>query len=572
MNTASRIRLSISGMSCAGCVGTVENALRNVPGVAEANVNFAEHTALVTGGVDSQALIDAVSKVGYTAAELATEEAEQEKEAIELAYYHALLHKSLVAVVVGVPLFIGGMSGWFPALGEAYSQLVWLLAAAATLGVMVYSGGHFYTSAWNAFRRHAANMDTLIALGTGAAWLFSTVISLIPELVPPMARHAYFEAAVIIIALINIGSALEMKARGKTSEAIKRLIGLQPKVALVVRDGKEREILISEVGLGETIRVRPGERIPVDGMIITGQSNIDESMLSGEPMPVSKGKGDDVTGGTINGTGSFLFQSKRIGKDTVLAQIIDMVRQAQSSKPAIGRMVDKVAAVFVPSVLIIAVMTFLVWFNFGPEPRVSFTLVTTMTVLIIACPCALGLATPISIMVGIGKAAESGILIRNGDALQEAGRLTTVVLDKTGTVTEGKPAVTQIIVTDTFSEQEILQYAASLEVASEHPLAQAILNAATKQSLQVMEVEKFNALTGYGVEGVVNGMPVLLGNARLLAQNKIPTGSVLNQLTMLSGKGQTPMLLAVASKLVGVIAVADPIKVDSAQEIGRAHV
>ncbi len=571
MNTASRIRLSISGMSCAGCVGTVENALRNVPGVAEANVNFAEHTALVTGGVDSQALIDAVSKVGYTAAELATEEAEQEKEAIELAYYHALLHKSLVAVVVGVPLFIGGMSGWFPALGEAYSQLVWLLAAAATLGVMVYSGGHFYTSAWNAFRRHAANMDTLIALGTGAAWLFSTVISLIPELVPPMARHAYFEAAVIIIALINIGSALEMKARGKTSEAIKRLIGLQPKVALVVRDGKEREILISEVGLGETIRVRPGERIPVDGMIITGQSNIDESMLSGEPMPVSKGKGDDVTGGTINGTGSFLFQSKRIGKDTVLAQIIDMVRQAQSSKPAIGRMVDKVAAVFVPSVLIIAVMTFLVWFNFGPEPRVSFTLVTTMTVLIIACPCALGLATPISIMVGIGKAAESGILIRNGDALQEAGRLTTVVLDKTGTVTEGKPAVTQIIVTDTFSEQEILQYAASLEVASEHPLAQAILNAATKQSLQVMEVEKFNALTGYGVEGVVNGMPVLLGNARLLAQNKIPTGSVLNQLTMLSGKGQTPMLLAVASKLVGVIAVADPIKVDSAQAIRCLH-
>jgi len=571
MNSVSRIRLSISGMSCAGCVATVENALRDVPGVAEANVNFAEHTALVEGEMDGQALLDAVTTAGYAAAELASEEAEQEKEAIELEYYRALLRKTAVAAAVGVPLFVGGMGGWFPVLGEAYGQLVWLLVAAVTLGVMIFSGGHFYTSAWNAFRHHDANMDTLIALGTGTAWLFSTVISIFPELVPPLARHVYFEAAVIIIALINFGSALEMKARGKTSEAIKRLIGLQPKVALVVRDGKEKEIAISEVGLDETIRVRPGERIPVDGVIITGQSNIDESMLSGEPLPVTKGKGDEVIGGTINGNGSFLFQSKHIGKDTVLAQIIDMVRQAQSSKPAIGRLADKVAAVFVPSVLIIAVITFLLWFNFGPEPRVSFTLVTTMTVLIIACPCALGLATPISIMVGIGKAAEYGILIRNGDALQEAGRLTTVVLDKTGTVTEGKPAVTQIIATDTYSEDEILQFAASIEAASEHPLAQAILNAATKQSLTLNEVEGFNALTGYGVEGMVNGLPVLLGNARLLAQNKVPTGSILNQLTKLSGKGQTPMLLAVAGKLAGVIAVADPIKPDSAQAISNLH-
>lgn len=571
MNSASRVRLSISGMSCAGCVSSVENALRGVPGVVEANVNFAEHTALVEGEIDSQALINAVTAAGYAAAELASEEAEQEKEAIELEYYRALLRKTSVAALVGVPLFVAGMSGWLPALDEAYGQLVWLLVAAATLGVMIFSGGHFYTSAWNAFRRHDANMDTLIALGTGTAWLFSTVISIFPELVPPMARHVYFEAAVIIIALINFGSALEMKARGKTSEAIKRLIGLQPKVALVVRDGKEKEISISEVGLDETIRVRPGERIPVDGVIITGQSNIDESMLSGEPLPVTKAKGDEVIGGSINGTGSFLFQSKHIGKDTVLAQIIDMVRQAQSSKPAIGRLADKVAAVFVPSVLIIAVITFLLWFNFGPEPRVSFTLVTTMTVLIIACPCALGLATPISIMVGIGKAAEYGILIRNGDALQEAGRLTTVVLDKTGTVTEGKPAVTQIIATDTYSEDEILQFAAGIEAASEHPLAQAILNAATKKSLTLNEVEGFNALTGYGVEGIVNGLPVLLGNARLLAQNKVPTGSILNQLTMLSGKGQTPMLLAVAGKLAGVIAVADPIKPDSAQAIRNLH-
>lgn len=571
MNTSSKIRLSISGMSCAGCVSTVENALRDVPGVAVANVNFAEHTALIEGEVDSQSLIDAVTAAGYTAAELASEEAEQEKEAIELEYYRALLRKSLVAAIVGIPLFVGGMSGLFPALGEPYGQLVWLLAGAATLGVMIFSGGHFYTSAWNAFRRHNANMDTLIALGTGTAWLFSIIISVHPDLVPPIARHVYFEAAVIIIALINFGSALEMKARGKTSEAIKRLIGLQPKVALVVRDGKEKEIPISEVGLDETIRVRPGECIPVDGVIITGQSNIDESMLSGEPVPVAKGKDDEVTGGTINGNGSFLFQSKRIGSDTVLAQIIDMVRQAQSSKPAIGRLADQVAAIFVPSVLIIAVITFLLWFNFGPDPRISFTLVTTMTVLIIACPCALGLATPISIMVGIGKAAEFGILIRNGDALQEAGRLTTVVLDKTGTVTEGKPAVTKIITNDKFSEQDILQIAASLEAASEHPLAQAVLNAAAKKSLPLNEVAGFKAITGYGVEGVVNGMSVLLGNARLLAQNKIPTGSIHNELTHLSAKGHTPVMLAVDGILAGVIAIADPIKADSAEAIKFMH-
>lgn len=571
MSSVSTIRLSISGMSCAGCVATVEKALRGVPGVEEANVNFAEHTALIKGDVERQALLSAVTTAGYAAAELASEKAEQEKEAIELAYYRSLLHKALVAGVLGLPLLVGGMSGWFPTLDEPYGQLVWLLAAAATLGVMVYSGGHFYTSAWNAFRHHDANMDTLIALGTATAWLFSTVISLLPNLVPPMARHVYFEAAVIIIALINFGSALEMKARGKTSEAIKRLIGLQPRAALVVRDGKEQEIPISEVGLNETIRVRPGERIPVDGVIITGQSVIDESMLTGEPLPVSRGKGDEVIGGTINGGGSFLFQSRRIGRDTVLAQIIDMVRQAQSSKPAIGRLVDQVAAVFVPGVLILAVLTFLIWFNFGPEPRASYTLVTSMTVLIIACPCALGLATPISIMVGVGKAAEFGILIRNGDALQQAGRLTSVVLDKTGTITEGKPTVTQIITTGALSEQEVLQHAASLEAASEHPLAQAVLNAATKQSLELFPVEEFNALSGYGVQGRVKDKAVLLGNTRLLAQNKIPTGAMNHRLTTLAGQGQTPMLLSVDGELVGVIAVADPVKADSQQAIQQLH-
>lgn len=288
-------------------------------------------------------------------------------------------------------------------------------------------------------------MDTLIALGTGSACLYSFVIVLFPDSVPSLARHAYFEAAVIIIGLINFGSALEMKARGKTSEAIKRLIGLQPKTVRVLRDGEEVDVPISDVGLDETLRVRPGERIAVDGVIIEGHSNIDESMLTGEPIPVEKNVGDEVSTGTINASGSFLFISKRIGTDTVLAQIIDMVRQAQSTKPAIGRLVDKVASIFVPAVLILSVITYLIWFNFAAVDAASYALVTTMTVLIIACPCALGLATPISIMVGVGKAAEMGILIRNGDALQQAGKLTTIVLDKTGTVTEGKPAVTELV-------------------------------------------------------------------------------------------------------------------------------
>jgi Cu+-exporting ATPase len=425
-------RLSISGMSCAGCVATVENALRNVPGVTEASVNFAEHTATVQGTVDPAALIAAVTAAGYGAAELRGAEDESEKEAAELAYYRALLRKFIAAGVVGLPLMLAEPFGLMPMLDTPGGRLFWLAVGAATLGVLIYAGGHFFRGAWKAFRAHHANMDTLIALGTGAAWIYSILVVIFPGIVPSLARHAYFEAAAIIIALINLGQALEMRARGKTSEAIRRLIGLQPKTARVIRDGKETDVPISEVGLDETIRVRPGEKIPVDGVIIEGHSAVDESMLTGEPMPVEKKVGDEVVGGTLNKSGTFLFQAKRIGADTALARIIEMVRRAQSTKPAIGRLADKISAVFVPSVLIIAAVTFLVWFNLGPEPRLSYTLVTTMTVLIIACPCALGLATPISIMVGVGKAAEYGILIRNGEALQQAGKLTAIVLDGLG--------------------------------------------------------------------------------------------------------------------------------------------
>ncbi|MDH5777434.1 MAG: heavy metal translocating P-type ATPase [Gammaproteobacteria bacterium] len=564
-------RLTISGMSCAGCVSSVETALQNVAGVTEASVNFAEHTAQVTGDVDAQQLIDAVSQAGYSAAELTGEEDASDREAIEQAYYKALLKKTMIAAVVGVPLFIGGMTGWFPGLNEAYGQGVWLAASVATLLVLVFSGGHFFTGAWKSFQNHTANMDTLIALGTGTAWLFSTIITIAPSLVPESARHVYFEAAVIIIALINFGSAMEMRARGKTSEAIKRLIGLQPKTARVIRDGQELDIPISDVGLDETIRMRPGERVPVDGVIIDGHSNLDESMLTGEPVPVAKAVGDEVATGTINTTGTFLFQSKRIGKDTVLAQIIDMVRTAQSSKPAISRIVDKVSSVFVPVVMIIAVITFLLWYNFGPEPKVSFTLLTTMTVLIIACPCALGLATPISIMVGVGKAAEFGVLIRNGDALQQAGRLTTIVLDKTGTITQGKPAVTSIIPVNGISEKDLLLCAASLESSSEHPLATAIVQAAKDKGLQLLPVTEFESVTGHGVKGNINGKPILLGNAHMLTRERIAVGSLQEEASRLAAKAQTPMYIAIANEVQGIIAVADPIKEDSKPAIQRLH-
>ncbi len=580
-------RLSISGMSCAGCVATVENALKNVPGVIEAAVNFAEHTATVRGGADAKALVAAVTASGYGAAELRGVEDESEKEAAELSHYRALLRKFIAASIVGFPLMLAEPLGIMPMLDMPSGRVFWLTVGAVTLWVLIYAGGHFFRGAWKSLRAHNANMDTLIALGTGAAWVYSMLVVLFPDLVPSLARHAYFEAAAIIIALINLGQALEMRARGKTSEAIKRLIGLQPKTARVIRDGRETDIPISEVGLDETLRVRPGEKIPVDGVIIEGHSSVDESMLTGEPMPLEKKTGDEVTGGTLNKSGTFLFQAKRIGADTALARIIEMVRRAQSTKPAIGRLADKISTVFVPAVLIIAVLTFLAWFNLGPEPKLSYMLVATMTVLIIACPCALGLATPISIMVGVGKAAEYGILIRNGEALQQAGKLTTIVLDKTGTITEGRPTVTALVPAPEWGETRLLAMAASIETGSEHPLAEAIVVAAKLKKLKLSAVSGFEAITGHGVKAeiVLDDAPspfpsswkgegrvgVWLGNAKLMAREGIDVGGFAARAEELAGRAQTPMYLTVDGMVAGIVAVADPVKPDSKAAIERMH-
>ncbi len=563
------IRLSIAGMSCAGCVASVEKALQAVPGVTSASVNFAEHTAVIRGDVAAQALVQAVRDAGYDAAELRGIDDGREREAAERAHTRRLLRQAAVAAAVGFPLFAAGLLGWLPSIetGRGF----WFVVGLATLAVLIQAGGHFFTGAWKAFRHHDANMDTLIALGTGSAWLYSMAVLLWPEAVPSLARHAYFEAAAIIIAFINFGSAMELRARGRTSEAIRKLVGLQPRTARVLRNGQEQDVPIEQVGLDETVRVRPGERIPVDGVILEGTSSIDESMLTGEPLPVAKGPGDEVVAGTINGPGSFLFRSTRIGADTVLAQIIEMVRKAQASKPAIARLVDKVAGVFVPSVMIVAVVAFLAWYNLAPQLGLGYAVTAAMTVLIIACPCALGLATPISIMVGVGRAAEMGILIRNGDALQQIGRLNTVVLDKTGTVTEGRPQVTDLLPREAGEPDALLRDAAALEAVSEHPLAAAITAEATRRGIEVPAVENFAAHAGRGVTGEVEGRQVAFGNAALMAERGVDVTPLRERAAALAVEARTPMYLAVDGELRGLVAVADPVKPDSKAAIARLH-
>ncbi len=561
------IRLSIIGMRCAGCVKTVENAIQSVPGVKAVSVNFADHSAVVEGGVDPQALREALQEVGYDAAVMESFEDLEAQERMEEERYQTLLRKSAAAGAWGIPLMVGGWLDLWPPIGTPQGSDFWAIVSLITFGVMFYAGGHFFGGAVKSLRGGSANMDTLIAMGTGAAWLYSTIVIDFAEVLPPEATHPYFEAAVIIIAFVTLGNALETRARGRASSAIRKLIGLQPRTARVVRDGREMDVPIEEVGVEEILRVRPGEKIPVDGVIVEGHSSVDESMLTGESIPVEKSEGDEVIGGTVNLRGTFLMKATRIGKDTVLSHIIESVRQAQSSKPAIGRMVDQIAAVFVPVVVGIAALTFLVWWTFGPEPSLGYAFVTSMTVLVIACPCALGLATPISIMVAVGRAAQSGILIRNGDALQSAGRITTIVLDKTGTVTEGKPRVTAIQPQSGWSEDEVLLLAASIEAGSEHPLAGAIVAAAQAHGYELASITEFEAVTGKGVKAVVAGQKVLFGNATLMESEGMEIDGVLEQLDAYANQGQTPMILVVNKKVAGIISVADTIKNDSKEAI-----
>jgi len=564
--------LMIEGAGCASCVGKIESALKAIPGVENAEMNFAQRTVSVLGSAPAEQLIKAVEGAGYNAKiSLADNEddALAEKEKADWAYYKRLMREMTIALSLGVPLMIYSIVVGEMTVTSTGERIAWLAVGLLTLGVMVFSGKHFYVGAWQSFKNHSANMDTLIALGTGTAWVYSMVVVFVPHLVPEMARHVYFEATAMIIGLIDLGLALELKARGRTSEAIKRLIGLQAKTARVIRDDKELDIAIEQVLLNDVVRVRPGEKIPVDGEVVEGHTAIDESMLTGEPMPVEKATGNTVAAGTINKSGSILFKATRVGKDTALAQIINMVKRAQNSKPPIGRLADVISAYFVPVVMIIAVVSALTWLNFGPEPAVAFAIVSATTVLIIACPCALGLATPMSVMVGVGKAAEAGVLIRNGEALQTASKITAMILDKTGTITLGAPKVTDVLVAGEYDEQAVLRLAATLESGSEHPLAMAIVESAQERGIETGKVSNFNAIAGHGVQAEVDGKTLLFGNEKLMRERTIELGDFVEMAQALAAEAKTPMYFAVDNKLAAIIAVADPIKEDSIAAIKR---
>lgn len=572
MNTQTTTQLLIEGAGCASCVGKIEKALKTVAQVEQAEMNFADRSVMVTGEVDVARLLDAVEQAGYHAIVINDQggaDAIDEKEQADAAYYKSLIKHTVVALAVGIPLMIYGLLIGEMTVTSPMQQLVWGAIGVLTLGIMFVSGKHFYTGAWKSFINHSANMDTLIALGTGTAWVYSMVVVLAPDLLPQMARHVYFEATAMIIGLINLGLALEVKARGKTSAAIKRLIGLQAKTARVIRNGKAVDIDIALVQLNDKVSVRPGEKIPVDGVVVEGSSFIDESMLTGEPIPVEKGINDDVVAGTLNKLGSFTFTATRVGKDTALAHIITMVKRAQNSKPPIGRMADVISGYFVPAMMIIAIISAMVWLNFGPEPSMGYAIVSAMTILIIACPCALGLATPMSVMVGVGKAAESGVLIRNGEALQTASTITTMILDKTGTITEGAPKITDIIVVNGREQEHVLQLAASIEQHSEHPLAQAVVQAAADKGLALFNVEQFTAIAGFGVQAQYQSTQLLFGNEKLMREKGIALSDYQQQAQALAAEAKTPMYFAIDGELAAVIAVADPIKADSVAAIAR---
>ncbi len=563
------IVLKVDGMHCASCQLPIEEALREIEGVSGVSINLVNRQVNVEGLVSNDALIAAVASAGYEAVVDEVQSLDHDDQENK-EKFRVLIGKTALALGFGTLLMIFAM--YAPAIGTEWNQMhgLWLLVATMTAAVMYYAGRHYFTGAWNALQARSATMDTLIALGTGTAWLYSSIIVLFPALVPEIARHVYFEAAVIIIGMVNLGQALEQKARGKTSQAIRRLMDLQQKTARVVRDGEETDIPIAAVLKGDLIRVRPGEQVAVDGIVTEGRTNIDESMLTGEPVPVAKSAGDDVSAGTLNKSGTVLYRATHVGSDTALARIIKMVRLAQNSKPPIGKLADRVAAVFVPVVMVIALIAALIWLGFGPEPSGVYAIVTAVTVLIIACPGALGLATPMSVMVGIGKAAEAGVLIRNGEALQTASQLTTMVLDKTGTITAGQPEIIEIDVFDDKTRDHALKLAASLEAGSEHPLAQAFIQSAKDRSLDLHSVDGFMAIAGMGIRGEINDRQLLLGNKKLMVQGGVLLEpGALKTSNRLAEKAWTPMFLAVDGKLSAIFAVADPIKADSHEAIRR---
>ncbi|HHA1337068.1 TPA: copper-exporting P-type ATPase CopA [Enterobacter hormaechei subsp. xiangfangensis] len=561
-------QLLINGMSCASCVSRVQNALQAVPGVAQARVNLAERTALVMGCASAAELVQAVEKAGY-GAEAIEDDAERRERQQEtaVATMKRFRWQAIVALLVGIPVMVWGMMG-DNMMVTADNRTLWLVIGLITLAVMVFAGGHFYTSAWKSLKNRTATMDTLVALGTGAAWLYSMSVNVWPQWFPMEARHLYYEASAMIIGLINLGHMLEARARQRSSKALERLLDLTPPTARVVTDDGEKSVPLSEVQPGMTLRLTTGDRVPVDGEITQGDAWLDEAMLTGEPIPQQKSQGDAVHAGTVVQDGSVLFRASAVGSHTTLSRIIRMVRQAQSSKPEIGQLADKISAIFVPVVVGIALLSAAIWYFFGPAPQIVYTLVIATTVLIIACPCALGLATPMSIISGVGRAAEFGVLVRDADALQRASTLDTLVFDKTGTLTEGKPQVVAVS-TVGCTETDALRLAAALEQGSSHPLARAILEKAGDGRLP--QVSNFRTLHGLGVSGEAEGHTLLLGNQALLTEHGVDTSALDAELNAQASQGATPVLLARDGQVAALLAVRDPLRQDSVDALQRLH-
>jgi len=555
----------VSGMTCASCVARVEQALSSVPGVISANVNLASEKATVEyiEGTELADLRRAVEDAGYKLG-LEAETLEDVETAIQREMQAVKKRFIFAAVLAGIIMALM----WAPSfLGKGY--LLWALATP----VQFWAGWRFYGGTWGALKHRTADMNTLIAVGTSAAYVYSMVAVLFPGLFAAggLEPHLYFDTSAMIIALILLGRFLEARARRQTSEAIKKLIGMQPKTALIIRDGKEIEIPVDDVGVGDLILVRPGERVPVDGIIQLGYSTIDESMITGESMPVEKKVGDEVIGATINKIGSFQFEATKVGRNTTLAQIIRLVEEAQGSKAPIQRLADVIASYFVPVVIGIAIITFVIWFFIGPAPALTFAFLNFIAVLIIACPCALGLATPTAIMVGTGKGAEHGVLIRSAGALERCHQISTVLLDKTGTLTRGEPRVTDIIALPSSSQEEVLRLAASAEHGSEHPLGEAIVRAALDKKLEVSPASDFKAIPGHGVEALVEGKRLLLGNLRLIADRGLSLNGLAAEAERLWEKGKTVMFLGIDGEVVGIIALADTLKPDAKEALEELH-
>jgi Cu+-exporting ATPase len=566
-----RITISVTGMTCASCVRRVERALTKVPGVLEASVNVANERATVeylAGEVGPRELEKAVEGAGYGVIR------EDERSSVEDSHerdYRKLRTDFLLAAALTAVILVGSLPHMFefmlPVPTGWLNLGLLLLATPVQLG----AGWRFYRGAWGALKHAQANMNTLVVMGTSAAYLYSVVATLAPQFFAAGRADVYFDTSALIITLILLGRLLEASAKGRTNEAIKKLAGLQAKTARVLRDGEEVDVPVENVEIGDFVVVRPGEKIPVDGLVLSGESAIDESMITGESIPVTIREGDEVIGATMNTSGSFRFEATKVGEDTALHQIMRMVEEAQGSKAPIQRLADRISGVFVPAVIGVAAVTFVVWLLFGPAPALTFALLNTVAVLIIACPCAMGLATPTSIMIGTGKGAESGILIGGGEVLEGAHKLDTVVLDKTGTLTRGTPELTGVVVEDGIREEELLRLVASAERASEHPLGEAIVRGAKDRALPLAETDAFEAISGGGIRARVEGREVLVGSLRFLAESGVSEDGLLPRSEELAREGKTPILVAVDGKAVGMVGVADVVRAEAREAVDSLH-